>query len=152
MSRPAIYRALRIAALVPAAWIAPAAAADLPVAAPTAPHMVAMTDEEMADEAEMSEADEPEAGWKIGELRRARVARHPVGRPRQVPEIESGGSLSGEGTVARKMEECFVDRQCGGEHRRQSHRADLAAIGTFSVTGHDPAAPAIEYRPDREAV
>src|SRR3546814_13864534 len=78
------------------------------------------------------------------------LARHPVGRPRQVPEIESGGSLSSEGTVARKMEECFVDRQCGGEHRRQSHRTDVAAIGTFGVTGHDPAEPATQYRPARE--
>ncbi|QKS00504.1 hypothetical protein F9288_13405 [Sphingomonas sp. CL5.1] len=49
MSRPAIYRALRIAALAPAAWIAPAAADELPVAAQVAPHMVAMTDAEMAE-------------------------------------------------------------------------------------------------------
>ncbi len=49
MSRPALYRALRIAALAPAVWIVPAAADELPVAAQIAPHMVAMTDEEMAE-------------------------------------------------------------------------------------------------------
>ena len=71
--------------------------------------------------AEMPKTNQPQAGGEKMQLRLADWRTEPVAVSRRIPQGQAHRASTGKRSLTGDKQECLIDRERGGEHRRKRH-------------------------------